>query len=422
MEATITDLINASAYGQNGVPHELWTHLRKESPVYWYAQRGHTPFWAITKHEDIMEVSSQPDIFSNEAGGIIVLNEAQIQSFIEGGSGSPLAQMKTIITMDPPEHRLYRKVASGYFTPRGVTNLDEIVKSSAAAIFDELPDEGEVDFIETIAQKHPLRVLATILGIDEEQEERLLVITQELFGSEDPDMQRQGEDREAARKELGMEFYTLFDEIIKDRRACPRDDLATMLANAELSDGCPLGQLETLGYYLIVFTAGHDTTRNALSGAISAFLDHPDQFERLRQDPSLSKSAVDEIVRWTTPVNYMKRQAVQDYELRGQKIKAGEELALFYCSANRDEDVFEDPFTFDIGRSPNRHLGFGWAEHYCLGAHLAKASMKALTEEMVRRIEWMEPNGERTFISSNFVVGLKTLPVKYKLKNGFNWM
>ena len=418
MEATITDLINASAYGQNGVPHELWTHLRKESPVYWYAQRGHTPFWAITKHEDIMEVSSQPDIFSNEAGGIIVLNEAQIQSFIEGGSGSPLAQMKTIITMDPPEHRSYRKVASGYFTPRGVTNLDEIVKSSAAAIFDELPDEGEVDFIETIAQKHPLRVLATILGINEEQEERLLVITQELFGGEDPDMQRQGEDREAARKELGMEFYMLFDEIIKDRRACPRDDLATMLANAELSDGCPLGQLETLGYYLIVFTAGHDTTRNALSGAISAFLDHPDEFERLRQDPSLSKSAVDEIVRWTTPVNYMKRQAVQDYELRGQNIKAGEELALFYCSANRDEDVFEDPFTFDIGRSPNRHLGFGWAEHYCLGAHLAKASMKALTEEMVRRIEWMEPNGERTFISSNFVVGLKTLPVKYKLKNG----
>ena len=418
MEATITDLINASAYGQNGVPHELWTHLRKESPVYWYAQRGHTPFWAITKHEDIMEVSSQPDIFSNEAGGIIVLNEAQIQSFIEGGSGSPLAQMKTIITMDPPEHRSYRKVASGYFTPRGVTNLDEIVKSSAAAIFDELPDEGEVDFIETIAQKHPLRVLATILGINQEQEERLLVITQELFGGEDPDMQRQGEDREAARKELGMEFYMLFDEIIKDRRACPRDDLATMLANAELSDGCPLGQLETLGYYLIVFTAGHDTTRNALSGAISAFLDHPDQFERLRQDPSLSKSAVDEIVRWTTPVNYMKRQAVQDYELRGQNIKAGEELALFYCSANRDEDVFEDPFTFDIGRSPNRHLGFGWAEHYCLGAHLAKASMKALTEEMVRRIEWMEPNGERTFISSNFVVGLKTLPVKYKLKNG----
>ena len=292
------------------------------------------------------------------------------------------------------------------------------MKSSAAAIFDDLPTEGEVDFIEAVAQKHPLRVLATILGIDKEQEERLLVITQELFGSEDPDMRRGGEDRETARKELGMEFYMLFDEIIKDRRSCPRDDLATMLANAELSDGCPLGQLETLGYYLIVFTAGHDTTRNALSGAISAFLDHPDEFERLRKDPSLSKAAVDEIVRWTTPVNYMKRQAVQDYELRGQKIKAGEELALFYCSANRDEDVFDAPFTFDITRSPNRHLGFGWAEHYCLGAHLAKASMKALTEEMVRRIDWMEPNGERTFISSNFVVGLKTLPVKYKLKDG----
>ena len=214
-----------------------------------------------------------------------------------------------------------------------------------------------------------------------------------------------------------MEFYMLFDEIIKDRKTCPRDDLASMLANAELSEGCPLGQLETLGYYLIVFTAGHDTTRNALSGAISAFIDHPDQFERLRKDPTLSKSAVDEIVRWTTPVNYMKRQAVTDYELRGQQIKAGEELALFYCSANRDEDIFENPFTFDIGRRRNRHLGFGWAEHFWLGAHLAKASMKALVEEMIERVDWMEIAGERTYISSNFVVGLKTLPVKYKLKD-----
>jgi hypothetical protein len=413
----ITDLIDASSYGANGVPHELWTKLRKESPVYWYAQPGHTPFWAITKHEDIMEVSSQPEIFSNEAGGIIVLNEDQIDSLLEGGSGSPLAQMRTIITMDPPEHRTYRKVASGYFTPRGVTNLETIVRESAKSVFDELPKEGHVDFIEAIAQKHPLRVLANILGIDASQEERLLVITQELFGGEDPDLQRQGEDRLKARKELGMEFYMLFDDVIKDRRSCPRDDLASMLANAELSEGCPLGDLETLGYYLIVFTAGHDTTRNALSGAISAFLDHPQQFAKLHQEPSLVKSAVDEIVRWTTPVNYMKRQALKDYELRGQKIKAGEELALFYCSANRDEDVFEDPFAFNIERNPNRHLGFGWGEHYCLGIHLAKASMTALVEEMVRRVEWMEPDGDRTYISSNFVVGLKSLPVKYKLKD-----
>ena len=364
-----------------------------------------------------MEVSSQPEIFSNEAGGIIVLNEDQIDSLLEGGSGSPLAQMRTIITMDPPEHRTYRKVASGYFTPRGVTNLETIVRESAKSVFDELPKEGHVDFIEAIAQKHPLRVLANILGIDASQEERLLVITQELFGGEDPDLQRQGEDRLKARKELGMEFYMLFDDVIKDRRSCPRDDLASMLANAELSEGCPLGDLETLGYYLIVFTAGHDTTRNALSGAISAFLDHPQQFAKLHQEPSLVKSAVDEIVRWTTPVNYMKRQALKDYELRGQKIKAGEELALFYCSANRDEDVFEDPFAFNIERNPNRHLGFGWGEHYCLGIHLAKASMTALVEEMVRRVEWMEPDGDRTYISSNFVVGLKSLPVKYKLKD-----
>ena len=212
-----------------------------------------------------------------------------------------------------------------------------------------------------------------------------------------------------------MEFYMLFDEIIKDRKSCPRDDLATLLANAEVSPGCPLDGMEMFGYYLIVFTAGHDTTRNALSGALAAFMD---QFERVREDPTLVKSAVDEIVRWTSPVNYMKRQATADYELRGKTVKAGDELVLFYCSANRDEEVFEDPFTFDVGRSPNRHLGFGWAEHYCLGAHLAKASMKALVEEMVKRVAWIKPAGEPTYTASNFVVGLKTLPVHYKLLDG----
>lgn len=416
MAPAITDLMDVAAYGEKGVPHDLWTALRNESPLHWYAQPGHTPFWAVTKHADIMEISAQPDIFSSEAGGIIALNDQQIKSYLEtGGSGTQLGDMRTIITMDPPEHRTYRKVASGYFTPKGVTDLDTIVRESAKAVFDKLGAEGTCDFIEDVAQRHPLRVLATILGINPEQEERLLVITKQLFGAEDPDVRREGVDQDAARRDLGMEFYTLFDEIIKDRRDCPRDDLATMLANAEVTPGCPMEGMETFGYYLIVFTAGHDTTRNALSGALAAFLDHPDQFERVRQDPSLIKTAVDEIVRWTSPVNYMKRQATSDYELRGQTIKAGEELVLFYCSANRDEDVFDNPFTFDVGRTPNRHLGFGWAEHYCLGAHLAKASMTALVEEMVERVDWVKPAGERTYTASNFVVGLKTLPVQYKL-------
>ena len=411
--------MDVTAYGDKGVPHDLWTKLRNEDPLFWYAQPGHTPFWAVTKHADIMEISAQPDIFSSEAGGIVVLNDEQIKSYLEtGGSGTQLGEMRTIITMDPPEHRTYRKVASGYFTPKGVTNLDDIVRESAKAVFDDLDAEGTCDFIEAVAQQHPLRVLATILGINPEQEERLLVITQQLFGAEDPDVRRSGEDRDTARRELGMEFYMLFDEIIKDRQSCPRDDLATMLANAEVTPGCPLEGMEMLGYYLIVFTAGHDTTRNALSGALAAFIDHPDQFERVRQDPSLVKTAVDEIVRWTSPVNYMKRQATSDYELRGKTVKAGEDLVLFYCSANRDADVFEDPFTFDVGRSPNRHLGFGWAEHYCLGAHLAKASMTALVEEMIKRVDWIKTADERTYTASNFVVGLKTLPVHYKLLNG----
>lgn len=407
------DLLAPDRYGERGVPHDAWTRLREDSPVHWCEPDGFEPFWALSRHADIMEVSSQPDVFANEPG-IIVRSDEQIASETSG-SPNPLRDMKTIISMDPPEHRDYRKVASGFFTPRGIEQLDEIVETSARALIDGLGTDGEVDIVERIAARHPLRVLATILGLDEEQEERLLVMTQELFGAEDPDLRREGEDHSAARAELGLEFYTMFNDIIGDRRACPRDDLASLLANAEVSEGCPLGDLETFGYYLIVFTAGHDTTRNALSGAFSAFMDHPDQLERLRRDPSLARSAVEEVVRWTSPVNYMKRTAVTDCELNGQRISAGDQLALFYCSANRDADVFDDPFTFDIGRQPNRHLGFGWAEHYCLGAHLARTSMRALLLQLAERVEMMEPAGPAAHTASNFVVGYKSLPVRYRI-------
>jgi len=220
------------------------------------------------------------------------------------------------------------------------------------------------------------------------------------------------EDRRAKADALGLEFFNMFNGIIEDRRANPRDDLATLLANAELENGEPMGLIETLGYYLIVFNAGHDTTRHSLSGAMGAFLDHPEEFARLKADPSLMKTAVEEIVRWSAPVNYMKRTALADYQLDDVLIREGDRVCMFYGAANRDEEVFEDPDRFDVGRNPNRHLGFGWAEHYCLGAHLAKASITALLEQMVERIDSIEPAGERTHVSASFVHGYKNLPVK----------
>jgi len=408
------DLISPKHYGTKGVPHDAWTRLRAEAPVFrCETDDKFDTFWAITRHADIMDISGRPEVFSNSLGPMI-LSQLQRRQ-VERRAESPMGQMKTIIEMDPPEHRGFRKVASGFFTPRGIRRLNEIVTESARSLVDGLGKEGECDLVETVAQRHPLRVLASILGIDREDEERVLELTQQLFASEDPDLQRPGEDRDKAQMELGLEFFQLFDRIVQDRRAHPRDDLATMLATAKLESGEPMGPVETFGYYLIVFTAGHDTTRNALSSGFAAFADNPDQLERLRRDPALSKSATEEVVRWASPVNYMRRRVMQDVELHGQRLRAGDDLAMFYASANRDERVFEEPFRFDIARHPNRHLGFGTGEHFCLGAHLARASIRAVIEEIGARVVHLERAGDETQIHSSFVVGLKTLPVRYEI-------
>ncbi len=414
MDFDTLDLISPKRYGTNGHPHELLAWLRQNSPVHWCEPEGFQNFWAITRHADIIEVSTQPEVFSNEEDGIVVLSDQQVKDQESGES--IIGSMRTIISMDPPDHRFYRKVASGFFTPRGISQLDQIVTESAQALLDSLGEEGECDFVDIIAQRHPLRVLATILGIDRDDEERLLTLTQQLLAGDDPDYRRKAGSRKEASDEVGLEFYAMFDRIIKDRRSSPQDDLATMLAHAHLPSGEALGEIETLGYYLIVFTAGHDTTRNALSGALEAFLKHPDQLQRLREHPDLAKDAVEEIVRWSTPVNYMKRTVMEDADVAGQPVKKGDFLMLLYASGNRDEQVFDNPHGFDIGRRPNRHLGFGWAEHYCLGAHLARASTQALITQMADRIIEIEPSGPPVRTVSNLIVGLKSLPVRYKLK------
>ncbi len=407
------DLITPKNYGVAGQPHEAWTQLRKHAPIWQCETDDHPPFYAITRHADIMEISNKPNIFSNSEGPVMLSNE-QLKRRLNEAAG--FSGMRTIIEMDPPEHRDFRKVASGFFTPRSIHRLDDIVTECAREQIDKLGDEGECDFVEQIAQRHPLRVLSTILGIEREDEELLLRLTQELFAAEDPDLQRAGEDREAATASLGMDFMNLFNKIIEDRRANPRDDLATMLATAKMADGEPMGLIETLGYYLIVFTAGHDTTRNAISAGMQALLENPEQMKKLRADPSLTKSAVEEIVRWSTPVNYMRRHLLEDVEMHGVKMRAGEDLVLYYASANRDDAVFANPFEFDIERHPNRHLGFGTGEHFCLGAHVARLSARALFLEMANRIEEVEMVEKPVQIDSSFVVGLKTLPIRYKIR------
>ena len=263
---------------------------------------------------------------------------------------------------------------------------------------------------------HPLRILATDRsGCPREQEPKILELTNQLFANNDPELQRPGEDRQKAIMELGMDLAGMFNEIIEDRRANPRDDLATVLATGQV-DGAPMPPLETLGYFLITFTAGHDTTKNALAGGMRAFAENPDQFAALREDPAgRVVDAVEEVVRWAAPVNYMRRTAARDTEIDGTKIREGDRLILFYASANRDEDVWEDPDSFRIDRHPNPHLGFGYGEHFCLGAHLARRSQRALFSEIARRIEHVEVAGDPEWIVSAFVVGMKHLPLRYRL-------
>jgi cytochrome P450 len=407
------DLVDPRPYGVAGHPHASLAALRERSPLHHCHPAGYAPFWAVTKHADICEISKRPDAFLNAPG--IVHARQEIEALRgEGGLGA----MRTIIEMDPPQHRSFRKVASPWFTPRALARVDAAVDQSARDLVDALAArgrEGECDFATEIATKHPLRILATILGVSRDDEPRILKLTNQLFGMDDPDLQREAESRQQAMMELGMELFQLFSGIIEDRRANPRDDLATLLANGQV-DGAPMGPMETFGYYLITFTAGHDTTKNALAGGMRAFAENPDQLALLQRRPELVASAVEEVVRWATPVNYMRRTAARDVELRGRTIRAGDHLVLCYASANRDEEVFEEPFHFRIDRDPNHHLGFGYGEHFCLGAHLARRSQRALFSELARRLESVELAGEPQWIQSSFVVGLKHLPIRYRLR------
>lgn len=412
-----SDLIAPRAYAERGVPHDQWTELRELDHLHFCEPRGFDPFYAIVRHKHICEISKQPDRFWSRFG--IVLESEEQKRIIDQNEQGSLGTVRVIIGMDPPEHRDYRKIAVPWFTPRAIQRVDPMAHESARNLVAGMVErasggEGECEFANEIAAAHPLRILSTILGVPREQEPQILTLTNQLFAADDPDLRREGENRAEAARALAIEFFGLFNQIIEDRRANPTDDLASLLANGRVN-GERMGLMETLGYFLITFSAGHDTTKNALAGGIHALAEHPEEFQKLKRNPELIPSAVEEIVRWTTPVNYMKRVVGENLEFHGQKLRKGDNVVLFYASANRDEAVFEDPFAFRIDRNPNRHLGFGIGQHFCLGAHLARESQKAMLAEIVRRLDSLELAGEPERIHSSFVVGFKKLPLRYRV-------
>ncbi len=407
------DIITAQRYGERGYPHEEWTRLRREAPICKMQPENYTPFWAVTKHADIIEVSKQPDLFKSD-GRFILLPE------LLNPAGETLAEnppLRMLVNMDPPEHRDYRALISDWFNPRAVSRLESRLEEITNELFDDIACSGraEFDFVNDIAVVQPLRMITEMLGIPREKEGFVIKVTNENFGLEDPEFQREGNTRE---ERLGFltEAFTFVTGLMEERREDPREDLTTVFAHAQLNGADP-PIFELLSNYFLVMVAGHDTTRNAISGGLLALLDHPGELAKLRADPSLSEIAAEEIVRWVTPVNHFSRTATRDTVLRGVEIEEGDSVALFYASANRDEDVYDDPFVFRIDRDPNPHLGFGIGEHFCLGAHLARLDLKVFFRVLAERVESMELCGPVENLHASFVPGPKRIPLRMTLKS-----
>lgn len=391
----------AETWGER-VPHDQFDRLRREAPIYRHPEPDGGPgFWALTKHADVKRCSHDWRTFSSELGA----------TFIPTAEEEVLASLRlTILNMDPPKHERYRRLVSKGFTPRMIRMLIEDIERRAAAVVDDVCERGQVEFVEEIAGQVPVQMICEMIGLEKELWPRMFEVSNQLVGGRnDPDYQQGGVGPEAA----AMEVYMLCDQVAADRRVHPRDDIMTALAQAEI-DGERLTDAELNLFFVTLIVAGNETTRNLINHSLLALMDHPDQAERLRRDPSLWDTAVEEMLRWGSSIHNFRRTATRDTEVRGVPIKEGDKVVLYYASANRDEDVFADPHTFDIARTPNDHVTFGGGGvHFCLGASLARAEIKATMRQIVERLPDMELAGEPVRLKSDFVNGIKSMPVRF---------
>ncbi|BBZ31662.1 cytochrome P450 [Mycolicibacterium confluentis] len=398
-------LADPKAYTDEARLHAGLAQLRATAPVSWVEVDNYAPFWAITKHADIMEIERANDIFTNAPRPVLVTREGDEQQAAVG--------VRTLIHTDDPLHRDLRAIGANWFRPKAMRALKDRADELAKRFVDQMIAVGpECDFVQQVAANYPLYMIMSLLGVPEQDFTSMLTWTQELFGNDDDEFQR-GETKEEQMVSL-LEMFQYFTELTASRRADPTDDLASTIANATIN-GEPLSDIDTVSYYLIVAAAGHDTTSAAISGGMLALLEHPAELARLQNDPGLMPLAVEEMIRWSTPVKEFMRTAQQDYEIRGVRIAKGESVLLSYVSGNRDEDVFDEPFTFDIGRDPNKHIAFGYGVHFCLGAALARLEVNSFFSELLPRLKSVELAGTPQQMATTFVGGLKHLPIRYEL-------
>ncbi len=398
------DIASAEHYEAHGYPHPEWTYLRRHAPVFWYDRPNVDPFWAITRHADIIELSKQPERF---------LNEPRIAVFTNEMPPPEERSVRHLLNMDPPDHGKYRNVASKQFTPRVVRGLTEKVERITREVLDEAAQLETCDFVQNVSAPITIAVIAEMLGVPPSDRALLFRWTNEIIAPLDPEFQRAGGIEETFTQSR-IELFSYFHDLAEKRKASPQNDIVSVVAAGKV-DGRSLEPMELLSYYFLLVVAGNETTRNAMTGGLLAFLENPGEWEKLKANPGLIDSAVEEIVRWTTPVIQFCRTATEDYVLRGQKIRVGQSVCLLYPSANRDEDVFEDPFRFRIDRNPNDHIGFGRGEHVCLGAHLARLELRCAFEQLRARVQKVELAGRTERVRSSFVGGIKRVPIRWDL-------
>lgn len=404
-------LADPTAYADDARLHAALAHLRANEPVAWVDNHPYRPFWAITKHADIMAIERANDLWLSEPRPLLATAAADdyMAQQMEAGVG-----LRTLIHMDDPHHRKVRAIGADWFRPKAMRDLKIRVDELAKRYVDRMRDIGpECDFVTDIAVQFPLYVIMSLLGLPEEDYGRMHALTQEMFGGDDDEYKR-GVSPEEQMAVL-LDFFTYFSTLTASRRETPTDDLASAIANGRI-DGEPLSDIDTASYYVIVASAGHDTTKDAISGGLLALIENPDELARLRSNMDLMPTAVEEMIRWTTPVKEFMRTAAEDTTVRGVPIAQGESVYLAYVSGNRDEEIFDEPFRFDIARDPNRHVSFGYGVHFCLGAALARMEMNSLFTELVPRLESIELTGEPELAATTFVGGLKHLPIRYSVR------
>ncbi len=386
-----------------GVPHEWFTFLRQNHPIYRHPEPRGPGFWVLSKYADVRAVSRDPATYSSDP-------VAPLEELARRGAGDPGAPV--LIIMDPPEHTRYRRLVNRGFTPRTTKMLEPHVRELAVQILEEAIAGGACDFVSDVAAELPLEVIAELLGVPREDRKKLFHWTNQALGSADAgEVDPEYFVAEDEIQRCQIEMFTYVQALCARRREDPGDDLMSQLLDVEL-DGDKLTEFELNAFFMFLMAAGNETTRNAATHGLLGFLAFPEEWDKLVQDPGLSAGATEEILRWATPVMQLRRNVTVDTELRGQALAAGDKVSIWYASANRDEEVFDDPFRFDIERHPNEHLAFGGGgPHFCLGASLARMELRVLFEELALRVPVLESSGAAAPLRSNVVAGIKHLPV-----------